>query len=319
MTITTGKTFKDSNRALLRSIINRQYQPAVPWKKNEFFYKFILRCCWYPRITIKYIRALLGFPSFPNIVAQQGMVIAKIHRPYLSTRLSISERASAVLSHYYLIEQLRNPSLRALLQTTVPVELANWTGKNAEKLSIELNSAEFEREGELMICFYFANELITRLSFSFICHDKQFVMFIGGLQGPGAHCNNEIVRNGTKACFGIFPKRLTLDVASFLAKACGIDTIWATGDDSHVFRQLRYRRSKKDKIHASYTEFWLSLGAHRNARGLYQFPTELPRKELADIVSKKRAEYRRRYELIDNIRAQVATRIMNEAESTTIP
>lgn len=300
------KNFKSCNKAVLRAILSRQYQPAVPWQKKEFFYKFILRCLWYPRVTTRYIRALLCFPSFKNIVAQQGLVIAKIHRPYLSTHLSISERASAVLSHYALIEHLQNPSLRELLQTLTPVELASWVGRNGESLRIELNNAEFEREGELMLCLYFQSELIARLSFSFPCIDQQTVMFIGGLQGPSARCNNEIVRDATKACHGIFPKRIALDIASLLAKSCGITTIFATGDDSHVFRQLRYRRSKRDKMHASYTDFWLSLGAYRNSRGLYQLPTELPRKNLEDIASKKRAEYRRRYELLDNIHAQFA-------------
>jgi uncharacterized protein len=313
------KNYKNSNKALLRSILSRQYQPAVPWQKKEFFYKFILRCLWYPQVTIRYIRGLLCFPSFANIVAQQGLVIAKIHRPYLSTHLSISERASAVLSHYQLIEHLPNRSLRELLQTVAPVELASWTGKNTESLRIELNSAEFEREGELMLCLYFQSELIARLSFSFSCIDQQTVMCIGGLQGPGVHCNSEIVRDATKACHGIFPKRIVLDIASLLAKLCGIATIFATGDDSHVFRQLRYRRSKRDKFHASYTDFWLSLGAYRNARGFYQLPTDLPRKNLEDIASKKRAEYRRRYELLDDIHAQVAELTQHKAAVTMIP
>ncbi|MCU6405926.1 DUF535 family protein, partial [Enterobacter quasiroggenkampii] len=39
----------------------------------------------------------------------------------------------------------------------------------------------------------------------------------------------------------------------------------------------------------------------------YRLPAQIARKEIAEIASKKRAEYRRRYEMLDAIQPQMAT------------
>ncbi|WP_115509764.1 DUF535 family protein, partial [Enterobacter hormaechei] len=40
-------------------------------------------------------------------------------------------------------------------------------------------------------------------------------------------------------------------------------------------------------------------------------PPVMPRKSMEEIASKKRAEYRRRYELLDSLHAQTAHRCQN--------
>ncbi|MDN6019420.1 MAG: VirK/YbjX family protein, partial [Enterobacterales bacterium] len=49
--------------------------------------------------------------------------------------------------------------------------------------------------------------------------------------------------------------------------------------------------------------FWLSIGAETTQEGKYRLPLTIARKSLEEIASKKRAEYRRRYQLLDDLEA----------------
>lgn len=149
------------------------------------------------------------------------------------------------------------------------------------------------------------DEIIASLSFSILNENNQRTLLIGGLQGPRKHINNEVIREATKAAQGLFPKRLLMEAVFIVAKQCGVENILAVGDETHVFRSLRYRHSKGDKFFASYSEFWLSLSGEARRDGMFILPLSLPRKTLEEIASKKRAEYRRRYELLDALAEQV--------------
>lgn len=61
-------------------------------------------------------------------------------------------------------------------------------------------------------------------------------------------------------------------------------------------------------MHADYDAFWSSLGGEMTDAGYYALPLTIARKSEADIASKKRAEYRRRYALLDSVVEQVPRR-----------
>uniref|UniRef100_UPI002931BE1D VirK/YbjX family protein n=1 Tax=Clavibacter michiganensis TaxID=28447 RepID=UPI002931BE1D len=134
---------------------------------------------------------------------------------------------------------------------------------------------------------------------------QQRTLLIGGLQGPRKHISSDVIRDATKAAHGVFPKRLLMEAVFILAAQCGVQAITAVGDTTHVFRSLRYRHSKGDKFFASYGEFWLALGGEMRGDELFTLPLSMARKDLEEIASKKRAEYRRRYALLDTLAQQV--------------
>lgn len=306
MSTSAENSYLIDNKALLRSFFTRKYRPAKPWHDLEFYCKFIVRCCLYPRVTLNYLNQLRSFSSLPDIIARQGLMPAKIHRPYLFTSLSIRQRARAIISHYQLVSGLTQPALVRVLEASQTITLASWQGKNDEAISIAIRTAQFDREGELMLDMYFQQYLITTLTFSLSNLDgEEAALCIGGLQGPRTYLNNDIIREATKACYGLFPKRVLLEMACLLADVCGIKQVLAVGDSVHVLRGKRYTRSKKGKLFASYSEFWESIGAKPTTCGVYTFVTELERKPLQQIASKKRAEYRRRYQLLDHLQQQL--------------
>ncbi|BFT80594.1 hypothetical protein GVv1_13860 [Enterobacter pseudoroggenkampii] len=56
---------------------------------------------------------------------------------------------------------------------------------------------------------------------------------------------------------------------------------------------------------ADYDSFWISIGGEKQDNGNFMLPLVMPRKPMEEIASKKRSEYRRRYELLDSLIQQV--------------
>ncbi len=260
----------------------------------------------FPITTFSYLNQLAKLSALPQLLTVQGLLPAKPHRPYLRAGFSVAQRAQAIIDHYTLMEQLDNVTLRQLLQSPGDNPLANLEGKNGEAFVIHCCPGRFDREGEVTLELRFETVLIASLSFSIINEHNQRTLLIGGLQGPRKHISNDVIRDATKAAHGVFPKRLLMEAVFNLAEMCHVAAICAVGDNTHVFRSLRYRHSKGDKFFASYSEFWLSLGGVAREDEIFALPLRVERKDLEEIASKKRAEYRRRYALLDSLNQQVA-------------
>lgn len=67
---------------------------------------------------------------------------------------------------------------------------------------------------------------------------------------------------------------------------CGITDILAVSEQSHVFKQLRYRYQKSKTFVAVYSDFWESI-AGRPHNNWYRLPICVERKPLDDLPSKK--------------------------------
>jgi len=119
---------------------------------------------------------------------------------------------------------------------------------------------------------------------------------------------HEAIQSATKACHGLFPKRLLLEAACRLARHLGARQIIAVSNSTHIYRSWRYQKKKKDKLHADYDSFWQSMKGEPLADGYFRMPDEVARKPLEAVASKKRAEYRRRYLLLDDMAAGIASR-----------
>ncbi|TCV96801.1 hypothetical protein EDC52_104241 [Biostraticola tofi] len=291
--------------SLFFHLICGTFVPDKLWLCRRFRTKFLLRSLLFPATTFRFLQSLARLPSMGIALDKQGLLPAKIHRPYLLAGLSVSARARALTDHYQFTQSLKNPALRQLLQAREEATLVTFTGKNGEYFDIGCCSGHFDREGEVTLVVKYNDVTLAALSFSVIQKAGLTSVVIGGLQGPRKDISNDIIREATKASFGLFPKRVLMEVLFILAGQCDIKQIFAVSDDNHVFRSLRYRHSKKDHLFASYSDFWSSLHGTLSNDGLYALPLAMPRKELEQIVSKKRSEYRRRYELLDNMAAQL--------------
>lgn len=303
--ITHSEPDSVSSAALFIPLVSGKLRPNKLWNSQQFRLKFALRSAVFPLTTFNYLHQLTKLSFLPQLLNSQGLLPAKPHRPYLRAGFSVAQRAQAILDHYQLMDRLENNQLRQLLLSPSGNLLARFSGKNEEQFALYCCSGHYDREGEITLLLNYQDMTLASLSFSIIQEQQQRTLLIGGLQGPRKHISSDVIRDATKAAHGVFPKRLLMEAVFILAAQCRVQAITAVGDTTHVFRSLRYRHSKGDKFFASYSEFWLSLGGEMRGDELFTLPLSMARKDLEEIASKKRAEYRRRYALLDTLAQQV--------------
>jgi uncharacterized protein VirK/YbjX len=188
------------------------------------------------------------------------------------------------------------------------IALLTLTGKDERQFTVRLCADAFlDKEGEATLSFCDEqNTVLAEMTFTLCQFEGKTTLFIGGLQGAKAHVPHELIQGATKACHGLFPKRLLVEAAMTLGAAFPVEQIVAVSNATHIYRSWRYRKKKEGKLLADYDSFWLSIGGEKQDSGNFALPLTMPRKPMEEIASKKRSEYRRRYELLDSLIAQAA-------------
>jgi len=277
--------------------------PGPLWQKRDYRLKFFLRTLLFWSSTTRMLETISRRDDFSTLLKAQPTVAVKTQRQYLTRGMTPSEREEAILHHYAWIDALPDNGLAHLFTSPSPLPLLQFATKDEASYTIYATSAvKAEREGETTLWLRAGdNTLLASLTFSVIRENDRSVLVIGGLQGPRRDVGRETIKNATRACYGLFPKRILLEAVFNLAKQSGISALYGVSDEGHVFRALRYRLSKGRHLHASYDEFWASLGGKPDNAFRWVLPFGMERKSLESIASKKRAEYRRRFQLLDEI------------------
>lgn len=137
-----------------------------------------------------------------------------------------------------------------------------------------------DKEGDSTILFRNSEGIpLAELTFTLCEYQGKRTMFIGGLQGAKWEIPHQEIQNATKACHGLFPKRLVMEAACLFAQRLQVEQIIAVSNETHIYRSLRYR-DKEGKIHADYNAFWESVGGVCDAERHYRLPAQIARKRL---------------------------------------
>ena len=293
---------------VISNLITGKLLPGPIWHKRHYRLKFALRTLLFWSSTRTLLNTLAERADFSQLLRAQITLPSKTHRHYLTLGLTADQRADAIVSHYRFVDALPAP-LAAALTGAAETPLLVMHGKDEAPFTLLASCArKAEREGECTLWLRDARQtLLASLTFSVTGDNQARQLIIGGLQGPRRNVDHDVIKQATRACYGLFPKRLLLEFVWQLAARTGINAVCGVSDSGHVFRALRYRLSKGRHFHASYDEFWRSIDGVQAGRYRWQLPLQLERKTLESIPSKKRAEYRRRFQLLDAMALQVAS------------
>ncbi|BBE78797.1 hypothetical protein MRY16398_38530 [Phytobacter sp. MRY16-398] len=277
------------------------------WKNPSYRRKFLLRSLLKPLGTAKLLSSLAQHPDLLLILNAQPGLPCRLHRPWLSLTFDEKKTLAALDYHYKTLYARLPTEVRSGFFTPQGVTFAKLTGKNGEQYTIRFYTDPMQdKEGEATLVF--CDEQRTQLAgmtFALCLYEGKRTLFIGGLQGAKANIPHEFIQAATKSCHGLFPKRLLLEACTELASYLGMEQIIAVSNDTHIYQSWRYRKKKQDKLHADYDSFWESLSGERTAEGTFRLPMLIVRKTMEEIASKKRAEYRRRYDLLDSLQNQM--------------
>lgn len=296
------------DRNLISDLITGKLRPGAIWHKRNYRLKFMMRTALFYSPTRRMLESLALRPDFEQMLKAQITLPSKPHRQYLVRGLNASQRADAVIGHYQFVDSLSSKQLAGALIAGQEKKLVTLTGKDDSQFSLSSSCAgSAEREGESTLWLRDGNQhVLASLTFSVLRAKDQWQLVIGGLQGPRREVPHEVIKQATRACYGLFPKRLLMEFIWQFAARSGISSLYGVSDNGHVFRALRYRLSKGRHFHASYDDFWQSIEGVKDHACRWQLPLQLERKTLESIASKKRAEYRRRFQLLDDMATQIA-------------
>lgn len=234
--------------------------------------------------------------------------IGLVQWPYISKDWPASMRFDALASHYEVVSS-RCPSL--LLLGREERLLLDDLSRYSPACSLVLDRAFwFMREGELVLNLFQHDLRVASLAFSLGLEDGELCVFIGAVQGIHKGIDSEtslsIYRTLTKDFEGLRPRSLLIEVLRHLATRLGVTRLYAVGDSYRHHRHAYFGAQKAQELPTNYDVIWQEHGALPSQRqDFYVMPIDEARRSLDDVAPKKRAMYRHRHDLLDDVFAQV--------------
>lgn len=261
---------------------------------------------------------MLESSPFAPLARHYPRLYEKPLRPYLHRYLTHVER-HRVLREHYLFMQRHTPAefVQAMLADKPFLLNEHSCEELKDPLLINLTYAKhMPQEGELTLSLgrphsvraHFEHEWIASLTFVVQYGASGWEIFVGGIQGGHTSAGREDFCHATHVFYGFRPKYLLVYILREVASAWGINRIYAVSDAAHCFMRKRYR----DRIHkmkSSYDEFWRDVGGQPAAHGFYLIPAANPKRLIQTVPSRKRAQYSRRYAMLDSIKGEIRDKL----------
>lgn len=247
--------------------------------------KFLFRSIWYYRNLSKLYH---GVPneSLNAMIDMSPEWLIKSFRPYMAKNISRKRSTDMIISHHKWIytHGLTDVYKQGVKISDVIVDDVKYD-------FVLKHMVRFTKEGELTLALVDAERYYYVINFT-ISHGK---VYIGGVQGVQGE--DTFSKPATKACHGLRPKSLILEVLRRWLVANGLHCIYGISNDNHVLTHIRYKK----KIKFNYDNYWLEHGGESIDNKFFSVPTAQPRKDLESLTRTKRKLYKKRYEFLDTL------------------
>lgn len=132
-------------------------------------------------------------------------------------------------------------------------------------------------------------------------------LYIGAMQGPNVDNAKDIIKIITKKSHAYRTKNLILYATQAIARAMNLKKIFAVTNFGY-YANNHIRRDRKLKT--SFSDFWAECGGSpTDDERFFELPMIEARKTFEEIPTHKRAVYRKRFEMLDEIDSAVFEKI----------
>lgn len=224
--------------------------------------------------------------------------------PYLHNQWDINAKLNKIALHY---ETLSSACPALMHINTLPRQKVMSFSDVSNAVSIEIDyAAWFTREGEIVINVFQSDLRVASMAFLLGHHESDVVAYIGAVQGihggVPAEESLEIFKALTKDFFGLRPRSLLLEVLKVVATKLGAKKIFGISEQHRHHRHPYFLNDEKTVFKNDYNIFWEEHGGRFNHDiGFYEISTAPAIKDLSEISSKKRSQYRKRYAIIESL------------------
>ncbi|MFL6671657.1 MAG: DUF535 family protein [Massilia sp.] len=279
--------------------------PALPYWRELL--KLKARALVHRRHTRRWLQLLNSHPAFSEYVQNWPRFLYKIYRPYLTNTLCMQGRLDALASHYQFIFQ------RGLGQVVAQasrggIVLASAGGKSGASYQVRLRAVgTLEREGDLALQLCQGEAVLYSVAFTFAWRGESMAVSVGCIQGANSADALDAIRQATRELHGMRPKHLLVTLVRDLGHALGCRRLYLVSNANRVVRGAM----RQGRVRSDYDQLWLDLGATREPDGDYVLPcAALAEPDLDSIPSKKRAQARRRHEVVGRMARELTGRLV---------
>ena len=261
---------------------------------------FVARCCLNYR-RMKDIEVFFGKTPFRREMAEiYPFVYEQPTRGFFYYRSTFDERIRLVEGHMSFLEERFRSEVALGLYSDVWQTLWEMESEDTPMKASLCYDVGQRKEGLASVMLTLRKEPLYQIIFwvgkSTAGEDA---LYIGAMQGPNMENAKDIVKLITKKCHAYRTKNLILYITQAFARRLGIRRIFAVTNEGY-YANNHVRRDRKLKT--SLTDFWIEAGGNPAEDGrFYELPLREARKSPEEIPTRKRALYRRRFELLDEI------------------
>lgn len=286
--------------------LTRGNNAALPLPASGHRLKAALGALFFPRQRMRWLAFLGSLPGLGELARLHPCLRFKIYRPYASRQLGCAARLAVLEGHYRFLWQA---GARPLVERAArqPVLLAAFDGKDGALYRLQLTAIhDSYREGELCLRLTRNGLPLYLASFLFLPRADGVSLQLGALQGLRSEAGKLAVRDATRALHGCRPKNLMVTALRDFGDFFACNSLFLICNDNRIALNARRRRH----IAADYDLAWQQLHALRMRDGNYHLPCAPYRvPDLATVPSKKRADARRRGELLQGMTADMRAQL----------
>jgi uncharacterized protein VirK/YbjX len=226
-----------------------------------------------------------------------------IYWPYINHTWPMERRLAAINQHYRMLD---GPAAIIAHATFEEVELARVEEYVGLRLVLD-KTVWFLREGEIVLNLFVRDQRFYSIVFTLSVDAGKPLMVVGALQGANSDAAQGIYRDITHALHGLRPRDLLMVALKLLCAELGVQRIWAVSNDMRQHNSPYFGDSHKEKVLVAYNEVWLEHGGIELDNGFFEIPAMVRYKDMSEIPTRKRATYRRRYQMLDKLAVDIKT------------
>ena len=221
-------------------------------------------------------------------------------RAFFYNKSTFTERVTLMEDHFSYLEKTLKPEV--LLDIYKEKDQILWENDHeGEPLRLVLYYEPGQRkEGLLSVILRLGEKPLYQMIFWIQRNRKEeWSAYIGAMQGPNMDDAKEVIKKITKQCHAYRTKNLILHATQEVVRNIGIQHIYAvTNFGYYANNHVRVDR----KLKTDFCKFWEeSGGIPCDDKRFYELALIEHRKSMEEVPTRKRAVYRRRFALLDQI------------------
>lgn len=237
-------------------------------------------------------------PLLTQALKRFPLMSGAMYWPYINHTWKMERCLDTIDKHYRL---LKGPAAIIAHATFKEIELARLEEEYAGLRLVLDKAVWFLREGEIVLNLFVNDQRFYSVAFTLGLDADQPLIFVGALQGSNSEIAQDVYREITQSLHGMRPRDFLMVSLKLLCREIGINRIWAVSSDKRQHNSPYFGNSHKEKVLVAYDEVWSEHGGKALDNGFYEIPASIRYKEMSEIPSRKRATYKRRYQMLDKL------------------